>query len=151
MTSFIQRDPVMYSLLPLSAKETMNYLHARMQEAGSERADTIFPFDVCDRLRQQSDGWPGKLNEFALEAVKRSVGFPVSMVDTYAPGEVIDETGLQIPVLAQDAAVNRIAPKLIISRDGRTAEGARHHQDEKSRRSAPPASPKAGRGGAESQ
>jgi type II secretory pathway predicted ATPase ExeA len=120
MTSFIQRDPVMYSLLPLSAKETMIYLHARMQAAGSERADTIFPFDVCDRLREQSGGWPGKLNNFALEAIKRSTGFPVSVVNTYAPGEGDDESGTEIPVLGQSEAVTRLPPKLVITRDGET-------------------------------
>jgi type II secretory pathway predicted ATPase ExeA len=120
MTSLIQRDPVMYSLLPLSAKETMIYLHARLQAAGSERADTIFPFDVCDRLREQSGGWPGTLNHYALEAIKRAATFPVSMVDTYAPGEARDEPELQIPVLGKDEAVSRLPPKLIISRDGET-------------------------------
>jgi hypothetical protein len=119
MTSIIQRDPVMYSMLPLSSKETMIYLHSRMQAAGSERADTIFPFDVCDRLREQSDGWPGTLNHYALEAIKRSSGFPVSMVDTYAPGEVQDDPGHQIPILGQDQIVSRQPPKLIISRDGK--------------------------------
>ena len=120
MTSFIQRDPVMYSLLPLSSKETMIYLHARMQAAGSERADTIFPFDVCDRLREQSGGWPGKLNQFALEAIKRSDGFPVSVVDTYAPGEAAVDSSQQIPVLGKSEAVSRLPPKLIITRDGET-------------------------------
>lgn len=120
MTSFIQRDPMMYSLLPLSSKETMIYLHARMQAAGSERADTIFPFDVCDRLREQSGGWPGKLNQFALEAIKRSDGFPVSVVDTYAPGEAAADPSLQIPVLGKSEAVSRLPPRLIITRDGDT-------------------------------
>ena len=120
MTSFIQRDPVMYSLLPLSSKETMIYLHARMQAAGSERADTIFPFDVCDRLREQSGGWPGELNKFALEAIKRSDGFPVSVVDTYAPGEAALDSAQKIPVLGKSEAVSRMPPKLIITRDGDT-------------------------------
>jgi type II secretory pathway predicted ATPase ExeA len=122
MTSFIQRDPVMYSLLPLSSKETMIYLNARMQAAGSERADTIFPFDVCDRLREQSEGWPGKLNEVALEAIKRSDGFPISIVDTYAPGEVPADSSAQIPVLGKREAVSRMPPKLIITRDGDTLD-----------------------------
>jgi hypothetical protein len=72
----------------------MIYLHARMQAAGSERADTVFPFDVCDRLRDQSGGWPGKLYDFALEAIKRSASFPISMVNTYAPGEESDDSGM---------------------------------------------------------
>ncbi|NIS91392.1 MAG: FHA domain-containing protein [Woeseiaceae bacterium] len=119
MTSLIQRDPVTHSLLPLSSKETMIYLHARMQAAGSERSDTIFPFDVCDRLREQSGGWPGQLNRFALEAIKRSDGFPVSVDSTYAPGETAD-TGEQIPVLGKKEAVTRMPPKLIVTRDGDT-------------------------------
>ena len=122
MTSFIQRDPVMYSLLPLSSKETMIYLHARMHAAGSERADTIFPFDVCDRLREQSGGWPGKLNQFALDAIKRSAGFPVSVVDTFAPGETATGSDQQIPVLGKNEAVSRMPPKLIITRDGDTLD-----------------------------
>jgi hypothetical protein len=58
------------------------------------------------------------MNQFALEAIKRSAGFPVSMVDTYAPGEASDESGVQIPVLGQEAAASRKPPKLIITRDG---------------------------------
>ena len=111
MTSLIQRSPGSYSLEPLTAKETMIYLHARLQAAGSERADTVFPFDVCDRLWEQSGGWPGKLNEYALEAVKRASTFPVSVVDTYAP---------DIPVLGKKEAVRRLPPRLIITRDGET-------------------------------
>ena len=33
MTSLIQRSPQMFSLQPLTSKETMIYLHARMQAA----------------------------------------------------------------------------------------------------------------------
>jgi len=120
MTSIRQRDPVSYSMLPLSSKETMIYLHARLQAAGSERADTIFPFDVCDRLREQSGGWPGMLNGFALEAIKRSTGFPVSVVNTYAPGEGLADADQEIPVLGKTEAVSRMPPKLIVSRDGKT-------------------------------
>jgi len=120
MMSIIQRDPVTYSMRPLTSKETMIYLHARLQAAGSERADTIFPFDVCDRLREQSGGWPGMLNGFALEAIKRSTGFPVSVVNTYAPGEEAPDADDQIPVLSKTEAVSRMPPKLIVSRDGKT-------------------------------
>ena len=113
-----QRQPGNYALGPLSAKETMIYLHARMQAAGSERADTIFPFDVCDRLREQSGGWPGKLNKFALEAIKRSTGFPLSVVDTVKPKrnrQVADK----LPVLEPQDAATREAPRLVISRNGK--------------------------------
>ena len=120
MTSIAQRNPDAFSMQPLTAKETMIYLHARLQAAGSERADTVFPFDVCDRLREQSDGWPGSLNRYALEAIKRSSAFPISVVNTYAPSEKSDPLVDDIPVLGSREAVTRLPPKLIITKDGET-------------------------------
>jgi len=114
-----QRNPGSYSLGPLSAKETMIYLHARMQAAGSERADTIFPFDVCDRLREQSGGWPGKLNRFALQAIQRSSGFPLSVVDTFSPKKA-SRVADDLPVLKTQDSADREPPRLVISRNGKT-------------------------------
>ena len=119
MTNVAERNPIAYSFEPLSSKETMIYLHARLQAAGSERADTIFPFDVCDRLREQSGGWPGLLNKYALEAIKRSSEFPISLVNTYSPDEDVQET-YDIPVLQNAEAVNRKSPRLVVSKDGDT-------------------------------
>jgi type II secretory pathway predicted ATPase ExeA len=119
MTSLIQRSPDMFDLQPLSAKETMIYLHARLQAAGSDRADTVFPFDVCDRLREQSGGWPGRLNHFALEAIKRAAGFPISVVDTYAPADAPELTPDDLPVLGKPRGARRLPPRLIVSKDGK--------------------------------
>jgi len=121
MNSIAKRGTNGLSLKPLSAKETMIYLHARLQTAGSERADTVFPFDVCDRLREQSEGWPGLLNKFALEAIKRSSEFPISVVNTYPPsGKQQEEPDPRLPVLGTREAVTRLPPKLIITRDGQS-------------------------------
>jgi len=119
MNSVTKRGTNVFSLKPLSAKETMIYLHARLQAAGSERADTVFPFDVCDRLREQSGGWPGRLNKFALEAIKRSSEFPISVVNTYAPSEEKQNQESGLPVLGTREAVTRLPPKLIITKDGK--------------------------------
>ena len=119
MTNISQRYPGSYTLGPLSAKETMIYLHARLQAAGSERAETVFPFDVCDRLSEQSGGWPGRLNVFALEAINRSSGFPLSVVDTCGATEKTREaTGTELPVLTQGGTPSRLPPRLVVSRDG---------------------------------
>lgn len=119
LANLAQRNPGSYTLGPLSAKETMIYLHARMQAAGSERADTVFPFDVCDRLREQSGGWPGKLNTFALEAIRRSSGFPLSVVDTYAPRRQPVREASDLPVLGEQVTASREPPRLLISRKGK--------------------------------
>ena len=120
MHNFAQREPGNFKMEPLSAKETMIYLHARLQAAGCDRADTIFPFDVCDRLRKQSGGWPGMLNLFALEAIKRSSGFPLSVVDTYGASEKTREaSATELPVLQVTKAPGRVPPSLTISKDGK--------------------------------
>ena len=121
LSNISQRYPGSFHMEPLSAKETMLYLHARLKAAGSERADTIFPFDVCDRLREQAGGWPGMLNLFALEAIKRSSGFPLSVVDTYGAKEKTREaSATNIPVLELEERVNRQPPRLVITKDGKT-------------------------------
>ena len=118
MGSIAHRDPGTFSMQPLSAKETMIYLHARLHAAGSGRAETVFPFDVCDRLHEQSGGWPGSLNHYALEAMLRSADIPISVVDTYAPNEINDQTDVDIPVLGVCEGVGRIPPSLVVTKDG---------------------------------
>lgn len=129
-----RRDPGICLIKPLIAKETAIHLHARLQAAGGVRADTVFPFDVCDRLREQSEGWPGPLNRFAAEAMGRAGDLPVSVVDTYAPqdtdAELGDETCKQlkpvkpdaeddnIPTLRSDEAVDT-PQRVVASRDGK--------------------------------
>ena len=75
---------------------------------------------MCDRLREQSGGWPGRLNKFAFDAVKRASEFPVSVVDTYSPDEVPELTPVDVPVLGNKEAARRLPPKLTITRDGET-------------------------------
>ncbi|MGA8204538.1 MAG: AAA family ATPase [Woeseiaceae bacterium] len=120
LSNLAERNPAWFSLAPLSSKETMIYLHARLRAAGLEQADTVFPFDVCDRLRDQSGGWPGLLNHFALEAYERATDFPVSVVDTVQDGPPAQEKekSARIPVLNHDTDQKRPAPRLIVTREG---------------------------------
>lgn len=135
MHNLARRDPGMYLARPLGSKETMIYLHARLQAAGADRTETVFPFDVCDRLRELSEGWPGALNRAALEAMQRASELPIGVADTYAPDEIEaalgDDTRTQIaggelvareddiPTLIEDSAPNPAVPRVIVSRDGR--------------------------------
>ncbi len=120
LSNLAERNPAWFSLAPLSSKETMIYLHARLKAAGLEQADTVFPFDVCDRLRDQSGGWPGLLNHFALEAYERAADFPVSIVDTVQDGRPAQEkeNSARIPVLSRDTDQKRPPPRLIVTREG---------------------------------
>jgi pSer/pThr/pTyr-binding forkhead associated (FHA) protein len=83
-------------------------------------ADTVFPVDVCDRLYQQSGGWPGLLNQFAAQAIARATSFPLNVDDTRAPDDAGDEpaTGRRVPDVPKATAP--FPPQLIITRDGDT-------------------------------
>ncbi len=69
---------------PMSHREALLYLHARLTACGISDAATVFPIDVCERLYQQSGGWPGSLNRQAAAAIGRAKEFPVTLDDARA-------------------------------------------------------------------
>ena len=69
MRSLARRHPATFSLNPLTVQETLIYLKTRLIAAGGERGEKIFRLHVCERLHELSRGWPGALNERAMEAM----------------------------------------------------------------------------------
>ena len=67
----------------MSRQESTIYLYARLRASGHKHPEGIFPIEVCDRLYEQSGGWPGILNRYAMRAIARSPYFPVSVSDTF--------------------------------------------------------------------
>lgn len=65
------RHPLVHTLNPLTPRETVTYLHTRLIAAGGDRCERVFPIDVCTRLHERSRGWPGALNECAMELMDR--------------------------------------------------------------------------------
>lgn len=105
-----------YLIHPMSQKESLVYLQARLTDSGINDAKTVFPMDVCDRLYQRSSGWPGPLNRHAAAAIARADDFPLTVSDTRS---LTDPTSVnRIPVLSIEDAAGTIPPCLILSRDG---------------------------------
>lgn len=71
MRSVGRRHPVVYSLNPLSAQETMIYLRTRFIAAGGNDVDKVFPVNVCEKVHELSGGWPGSINQLAVEVLDR--------------------------------------------------------------------------------
>ncbi|MDJ0812434.1 MAG: FHA domain-containing protein [Woeseiaceae bacterium] len=67
-----RRHPAVFTLNPLSKREAVVYLRTRLVVAGGEQPEQLFPIEVCERLHELSRGWPGRLNDFALEAMART-------------------------------------------------------------------------------
>lgn len=120
MVSLAKRNVGNFVIDPLSLREALIYLHARLAACGVNNADTVFPVDVCDRLYQQSGGWPGLMNQFAREAIGRAANFPLRITDTYAQDDAESSPPEDIPVLAAAEATESAPPRLIVTRDGET-------------------------------
>jgi pSer/pThr/pTyr-binding forkhead associated (FHA) protein len=119
MRSVAKRSVGVFMMGPLSLREALIYLHARLAACGVNNADTVFPVDVCDRLFEQSGGWPGLMDRFAREAIGRAQSFPLRVTDTDAQ-ETDDQAVSEIPVLESGQAVGPSPPRIIISKDGAT-------------------------------
>jgi type II secretory pathway predicted ATPase ExeA len=92
MRNIERRHPAVFTMNPMSQREAVTYLRTRLIAAGGLAVDEVFPLDVCEVLHEQARGWPGRLNDFALEAMAR-----------------MDEL--------KDT---RSAPRVIVTRDGAT-------------------------------
>lgn len=120
MANVAQRNVGTFAMGPLSLKETSIYLHARLVAYGVNSAYTVFPLDVCDRLYQQSGGWPGLINKFARESIGRAVSFPLSLADTFSPDDHEVDTEEVLPSAGPKGDVKPLTPRLIVTKDGET-------------------------------
>ncbi|MDJ0907380.1 MAG: FHA domain-containing protein [Woeseiaceae bacterium] len=92
MRNLERRHPAVFTMNPLSLREAVAYLRTRFVMAGGEKPEELFPVDVCERLHELARGWPGRINDFALEAMVRM--------------EELQDT--------------REMPRIIVTRDGNT-------------------------------
>ena len=98
MRSLARRHPATYSLNPLTTEESMTYLRTRLIAAGGERSEKVFPINVCEKLHELSNGWPGLLNERAIEVMERMTELrsarPIPHVTVSRDGETVAEIEL---------------------------------------------------------
>jgi len=119
MPAMSKRQSGSYVMRPMSGKEALIYLHARLEACGVNNADTVFPVDVSDRLFKHSKGWPGPLNEAAIETIGRATSFPVTVTDTMVLDDVkLDPPPADLPVLGAKEATGPLPPSLTITKDG---------------------------------
>ena len=70
MRNIAERSADIFSMEPLTAKETRLYLHARLRACGVKQAGKMLPAAVCDRMYKKSGGWPGLLNKIARDTIR---------------------------------------------------------------------------------
>ena len=102
---------------PLSDFETKNYLHEKLRVGGCLAPQTIFPADICLELHAAAGGWPGIVDQLALQAFRKAEKFPVT-------GDLIEKRPqLQDIRTASDREATNDGqepPKLYVSYNGDT-------------------------------
>jgi len=93
-----------FDLGPMTSREALMYLYAKLRAAGIDQPDDIFSVEVCEKLHALSAGWPGELDEMAFSIMQQAEQYPIRLDDIVDPDEpVLDDT-----------------PKLIITLSGET-------------------------------
>ena len=106
-----------YLVRPLSQKEVKLYLQTRLRASGVNDTDKVFPTDVCERLYQQSGGWPGLLNRHAAATIARPHEFPLTVEDTSSGKNTRSTHKIPLPDVSQ-AGSGPLPPRLVVSREG---------------------------------
>lgn len=70
MVNIARRQIGIFVIGPMSARETLLYLHAQLTARGVQQPYEMFPADMCNRLHELSGGWPGVINHYAKEAIR---------------------------------------------------------------------------------
>jgi len=91
MSSIANRVIGNFELGPMTAKEALLYLYAKLRSGGVERPDDIFPVDVCERLHSLSAGFPGDLDAMALSIMEQADGFPIRVGDIIDPNAPVED------------------------------------------------------------
>jgi type II secretory pathway predicted ATPase ExeA len=94
-----------FELQPLTARESLVYLYARLESLDIENPDAVFMADVRKALHEATGGWPGKLDAVAEAVAARADQFPIALEVALAD--------LQVGANAKDAV-----PELIVSLSG---------------------------------
>jgi len=115
-----------FEMRPLTARESVVYLYARLKEHGAKNPDNVFPTDICDRLHTVSGGWPGNLDSIADSTMGKLDELPIQFdsldqsetSELFAASEMVPEIDEEedLPVLMD--VEPREPPELIVSHNG---------------------------------
>ncbi len=116
-----------FEMRPLTARESVVYLYARLKDSGISRPDSIFPIDICDHLHTTCGGWPGNLDSIADSTIAKLDGLPIQFegLDQSEISELFDSSEM-VPELdeAEDLPVlmESEPPQLIVSHNGKVVQ-----------------------------
>jgi len=119
MTPIAKRIVHDLHLRPMNAEETRHYLYSKLQAAGSDDPEFIFPAEVCREIWRASGGWPGIADRVALLALAQTNALPVAVTNIEHPAL---PAGTWADFSASDIKPENIVPpappRLVLSNNG---------------------------------
>lgn len=119
-----------FEMRPLTARESVVYLYARLKDNGISSPDSIFTIDICDHLYTSSGGWPGILDSIADSTLAKLDGLPIQFesLDQSEISELFDSSEM-VPELDEAAdlpvLMDSELPQLIVSHKGKVVQEIR--------------------------
>ncbi|MDH5455848.1 MAG: FHA domain-containing protein [Gammaproteobacteria bacterium] len=117
-----------FEMKPLTKRESLVYLSARLKANGVENPASVIPAEISDSLHVVSEGWPGNLDRIADSIVAREHDFPLRLEDLgvvrtdslFSTYDKVSEDDRDVPLL--DDVVEPESPHLIISHNGQVVQ-----------------------------
>jgi len=119
-----------FEMNPLTRRESMIYLIARLKANGIDNPHSAIPAEISESLHTVSEGWPGNLDRIADSIVARNDAFPIKVEDLggmHSEGlfSSYDKVAEEQNVPLLDDVVEPELPQLIVSHNGQVVHEVR--------------------------
>jgi hypothetical protein len=109
-----------YEMRPLTLRETIAYVHDRLDCCGVDQPDLFFSIDTCTRLHTASGGWPLRLDDLVDRFLDQSRDHSLDDTTDSVLGAEQNESELAVvPTLISEEMP---LPRLMVTRDGETQQ-----------------------------
>jgi hypothetical protein len=114
-----------FEMRPMTSREAMSYIYAKLHSLGMDHPDDLVPIDVCTQLHTAAEGLPGILDDILLAIMDQADAAPVHLEDIDHPAlhhqsvnHSVDQSENKEKLVQEEQAEQGV-PKLIITRDGK--------------------------------
>jgi len=110
-----------FELQPMTSREAVSYIYARLHSLGIEHPENLVQIDTCTRLHVAAEGLPGILDDILVAVLDQVDGGPVRLENIDHPALRHSDRSKEEPIEVKPQEEQRL-PKLIITRDGTTVQ-----------------------------
>jgi pSer/pThr/pTyr-binding forkhead associated (FHA) protein len=106
-----------FELGPLTARETVKYLQAKLRASGVAHPHRVLPIATCVELHKKSGGWPGILDSMTLRAIKWADRLPIRREQVYPlAAQTPPVSNADSSIAGQNVVSDR--PVILVSKSG---------------------------------